>query len=375
MPLGSWQRPYHLHHLRPPSACELGARVAQPSARVATRTLERFVPFQSPAVPERGRTLVGNPHIEAGHSSRISVVIPALNEARNLPFVLEALPPGMHEVILVDGHSVDGTMAVAQRVRPGTKIVQQTRRGKGNALACGFAQATGDIIVMLDADGSADPCEIPLFVAALHAGADFAKGTRFAWGGASRDITRFRRLGNAALNRLVNLLYRTHYTDLCYGYNAFWRYLLPVLDLPPIDTAAASANGMVWGDGFEIETLINVRAAHTGARITEVGSTERARLHGVSNLNAIQDGFRVLRTILAERRRVSLIERTARNTRPHSVKVPADGLVDEKETRHAAGGPAMAGWGGPPLRAAARSFPFSRLGENDTALQDSRTDG
>jgi glycosyltransferase involved in cell wall biosynthesis len=249
---------------------------------------------------------------------RVSIVIPALNEARNLPHVLEALPDGLHEVIVVDGHSFDGTIEAALRVRPDVKIVEQTRRGKGNALACGFAELTGDIVVMLDADGSADPQEIPAFVAALEAGADFAKGTRFAKGGSSHDITRFRKVGNAVLNRLVNLLFGTCYTDLCYGYNAFRVHLLPMLELPPVETKAIATSpaGMLWGDGFEIETLINVRVARSKAQITEVGSTEKARMHGVSNLRAVPDGIRVLHTILAERRHLNKHGRTAAADHP-----------------------------------------------------------
>ena len=251
-------------------------------------------------------------HLLSGeHAHRVSVVIPALNEAHNLPHVLGALPPGLHEVILVDGHSIDGTIGAALELKPDVKIVQQTRSGKGNALACGFAELTGDIVVMLDADGSADPREIPAFVAALAAGAEFAKGTRFGRGGHSHDITRFRRVGNALLNRLVNLLFGTSYTDLCYGYNAFRAHLLPVLRLPPVLPADNSADGMLWGDGFEIETLINVRVAKAGARITEVGSVELPRLHGASNLKAIPDGIRVLRTILVERYRSHRAESAA----------------------------------------------------------------
>jgi glycosyltransferase involved in cell wall biosynthesis len=242
---------------------------------------------------------------------RISVVVPARNEARNIPHVLGALPPGLHEVILVDGHSSDDTIEAARRVLPKIRVIRQTRNGKGNALACGFAMVTGDVIVMLDADGSADPGEIPDFVAALIAGADFAKGTRFAAGGGSNDITQFRRLGNAALNGLVNLLYGTRYSDLCYGYNVFWTSLLPVLDLPPVDIPGLGGEDMIWGDGFEIETLINVRVAAAGARITEVGSVEKARMFGQSNLNAVRDGLRVLRTIVAERRRASQRNRQA----------------------------------------------------------------
>nr|BFF13599.1 hypothetical protein GCM10025699_49020 [Microbacterium flavescens] len=145
--------------------------------------------------------------------------------------------PAVHEVILVDGNSVDDTVATAQRVMPDIRVVHQTRKGKGNALACGFEAATGDIIVMFDADGSADPAEIPRFVEALTSGADVAKGSRFVHGGGSEDITHFRALGNWGLNALTNVLLGTKYTDLCYGYNAFWKRIVPSLELLPSDLA------------------------------------------------------------------------------------------------------------------------------------------
>jgi glycosyltransferase involved in cell wall biosynthesis len=231
---------------------------------------------------------------------KVSVVIPALNEARNLPHVFSLLPPALHEVIIVDGHSVDDTIAVARRLRPDVRIITQSRSGKGNALACGFAVATGDIIVMVDADGSADPEEIPQFVSALLGGADFAKGTRFAAGGGSSDITRLRRIGNWVLSNMVNLLCGTKYSDLCYGYNAFWRRHVPVFGLDA-ESAIPAGGGRLWGDGFEVETLINIRIAQAGLDITEVPSYEHERIHGVSNLNAFSDGLRVLRTIIIER--------------------------------------------------------------------------
>jgi glycosyltransferase involved in cell wall biosynthesis len=232
---------------------------------------------------------------------RVSVVIPALNEARNLPHVFERLPASYHEIILVDGQSVDETVHVARRLRPDVRIIRQTRQGKGNALACGFAVATGDIIAMMDADGSADPAEIPAFVRALLDGADFAKGTRYAPGGGSRDITRMRSIGNRLLSRLVNRWYGTRYSDLCYGYNAFWRRHLPVLGLDTASPPADDGDGRLWGDGFEIETLINVRVARAGLAVTEVPSFEHARIHGTSNLSTLGDGLRVLRTIRTER--------------------------------------------------------------------------
>jgi glycosyltransferase involved in cell wall biosynthesis len=233
------------------------------------------------------------------NSPTVSIIIPARNEAKNLEVILPELP-AVHQVILVDGHSVDGTIETALRVMPGIHVVQQTRKGKGNALACGFAEATGDIIVMFDADGSADPAEIPAFVQALVDGADVAKGSRFAPGGGSEDITGIRSLGNRGLNLLVNILLRSKYTDLCYGYNAFWRRVVPTLDLPD-HTLAPDPDVMIWGDGFEIETLLNCRFFLRGHRIVEVPSVELSRIYGTSNLNAVSDGLRVLRTILAER--------------------------------------------------------------------------
>jgi glycosyltransferase involved in cell wall biosynthesis len=238
----------------------------------------------------------------------VSVVIPALNEAKNLEHVLAALPESIFEVVLVDGGSTDGTPEAARRLRSDVRVIPQTRRGKGNALACGFAACSGDVIVMLDADGSADPAEIPRFVDALAAGADFAKGSRFTRGGGSADITRFRRAGNRFLMRLVNALCRTGYSDLCYGYNAFWASTcLPVLGLDWQSPAPAGGDGRLWGDGFEIETLINIRVAAAGLTVVEVPSYEHRRLHGASNLSAVRDGLRVLRTIVSEtekRRRV-----------------------------------------------------------------------
>ncbi len=233
----------------------------------------------------------------------VSVVVPARNEARNLEITLPALAavrPAVHEIIVVDGNSVDGTAATAERVLPEAKVINQTRSGKGNALACGFAAATGDVIVMFDADGSADPAEIPAFVAALVAGADFAKGSRFAPGGGSDDITPLRHAGNSGLNLVANTLFRTGHTDLCYGYNAFWADIRPVLDLPPLD-APALGRDMLWGDGFEIETVIHCRVALAGLRVTEVPSVERQRIFGLTNLRTFADGARVLRTLVVER--------------------------------------------------------------------------
>src|SRR6266498_1518377 len=217
---------------------------------------------------------------------KISVVIPTLNEEKNLAHVLPKIQEWVDEIVLVDGHSTDQTIDVARELCPTVRVVMQEGRGKGAALRTGFAAATGDIIVMLDADGSTDPSEIPLFVGALLAGADFAKGSRFLQGGGTKDMPFYRKLGNWGFVWLVRMMFGGKYTDLCYGYNAFWKRVLPKLDLDC--------------SGFEIETMMNVRALKAGLQITEVPSFEFARVFGKGRLKAIPDGWRVLKTIFNE---------------------------------------------------------------------------
>lgn len=241
------------------------------------------------ALAARDATPYTGPDRRHSRKTKVSVVVPAMNEGKNIGHVLRRLPPDLHEVILVDGKSHDDTVAAAKEACPEIRVLTQSGRGKGDAFRTGFAAVTGNLVVMLDADGSAAPEEIPLFVEALEGGADFAKGSRFLDGGGSADITTMRRLGNTFLSGTANLLHGTHFTDLCYGYNAFWARCLPfiALDVP----------------GFEVETLINLRIAGAGMKITEVPSYEADRLHGQSNLKTFRDGFRVLGTILSEARR------------------------------------------------------------------------
>jgi glycosyltransferase involved in cell wall biosynthesis len=222
-----------------------------------------------------------------GTIPRISVVIPTLNEAKNLPWLLPRLPYWLHEVIIVDGFSKDGTVDVAKEILSSVIIVMERKRGKGAAMRAGFEAATGDIVVSIDADGSMDPREIIMFAGALMSGADLVKGSRFIQGGGTDDMSLFRMLGNWGLTYLVRILFGGTFTDLCYGYVAFWRKYAPLLKPST--------------DGFEVETFLTVQALKANLRITEVPSFEGERIHGESNLRAIPDGWRVLRTIIRER--------------------------------------------------------------------------
>jgi len=235
------------------------------------------------------RTTCPHRHVSAelAITPRVSVVIPVLNEAANLPHVFESLPAWVDEIVLVDGGSTDDTIGVALRLQPDVKVTVQPGVGKGDALLAGFGVCSGDIIVTIDGDGSTDGRELIRFVSALAAGADFVKGSRFVSGGGSDDLTFNRRLGNRLFSVLVNQMFGTHFSDLCYGYNAFWSRHLPAL---AIDCT-----------GFEVEALMHIRAAVAGLSIQEVPSFERARIHGVSNLRVVRDGGRILALIVRER--------------------------------------------------------------------------
>ncbi|MGH3319531.1 MAG: glycosyltransferase family 2 protein [Streptosporangiaceae bacterium] len=221
-----------------------------------------------------------------GHT--VTVVLPALNEARNVGSVLDRIPSYVDEVVIVDGDSTDGTVDVARSHRPDVVVTREPRRGKGLALRAGFRAASGDVIVMLDADGSMAPEEIGRFLFLLAEGYQLVKGSRFLIGGGSSDITWMRRVGNHGLRLIVNTQYQTAMTDLCYGYCAFFTRDVRSLELT--------------SDGFEIEAEIVTRALAKGLRVTEVPSFEKARLSGRSNLRPFRDGGRILRVLATDAR-------------------------------------------------------------------------
>jgi len=261
--------------------------------------------FQPSTANDHGQAPVGRPAIPT-----VTVVVPALNEAENLPFVLPRIDPA-HEVLLVDGNSCDGTREVARTLHPRIRVLEQQGKGKGDALRTGFEVATGDVVVALDADGSTDPREIPAFVGALVAGADFVKGSRFVQGAGTEDMPFYRKLGNRLLTLLVRMLFGGRYSDLCYGYFAFWRDVAERLN--------------VRSDGFEVETAISVRALKEGLKVVEVASFEGSRMHGRSKLRTFPDGWRVLKTILRERIRRFPAEIDAPDSPGVEAPVPAFG--------------------------------------------------
>ncbi|MEE2059666.1 glycosyltransferase family 2 protein [Rhodococcus artemisiae] len=273
--------------VRPPNGLATGAS----PARMVDPT-EHFRPG-SPTRPSGG--IADSARHDGAHYDRadtavptqtptVSLIIPVRNEGRNIAWVLEQIADEISEIILVDGNSTDSTLITANSCRPDIKVVPQEGTGKGSALRTGFLAATGDIIVMMDADGSMAPQEIRHYLHFLNNGYDFVKGSRFIVGGGSLDITPFRRLGNRFLLTVFNTLYDAELTDLCYGFCAFHRRYLELLSLS--------------ASGFEIEAEMVVHAMQGGLRVVEVPSLEMPRRSGKSNLHAVRDGIRVLRTVL-----------------------------------------------------------------------------
>lgn len=219
-------------------------------------------------------------------SPTVSVVIPTLNEAGNLPYVLNTIPDWIDEIVLVDGRSSDDTERIARLLHPTVVVVHELKRGKGAALKAGLAAATGDFIICMDADGSMDGAKLGDFRDALANGAEYAKGSRFAEGGGSADITRFRRFGDAGICFLIHLFFGGNYSDATYGFFAIRKDRVEDLGID--------------SDGFEVETLINIRAVRANLRFAEVPCFEADRIHGMSNLSAFKDGLRIARCIMRE---------------------------------------------------------------------------
>lgn len=223
---------------------------------------------------------------KAAWNFKITVLVCTLDEEGNLPHFLPRIPSWVDEVLLVDGHSQDRTVEVAAQLRPDIRILYQPKQGKGDAVRYGIQQASGDIIVTLDADGTTDPADLRRFVAPLFDGYDFVKGSRFKLGWPANK-PRHRILGNWLITVTFNLLFFRWYTDLCSGYNSFWKKAIERVNLN--------------GRDFEDEPLFNCRVSKAGLKVKEVGHVDRGRARGDSKAPAWRQGFGAIRAIVRER--------------------------------------------------------------------------
>ena len=214
---------------------------------------------------------------------KVSVVIPTLNEEKNLPKVMKELPKNIDEIIVVDGHSRDRTLEIAKRY--GAKVLFDDI-GKGSALRKGMEAARGDIIITMDADYSHKSSEIGLLIEGIKSGFDICMGSRFIQGGGTEDMPWYRRFANKLFVFLVNLTWGMNYSDICYGYRSFRKNCVKKLNLK--------------SEGFSIEAEISIKAAKYGLKVLEVPSLEKRRNFGESKLRTFRDGFQILKTIIHE---------------------------------------------------------------------------
>jgi len=217
---------------------------------------------------------------------KITAIICTLNEEQNLPHVLPQIPVWIDEILLIDGHSEDNTVAMVKKLYPRVRVLAQPGKGKGDAIKYGVLEATGDIIVTLDADGQNDPKDIQKFITPLLKGFDLAKGTRLSRG-RPKNMPRYRWFGNKILAFTSNILYGTRYSDVCSGYNAFKRRAFQSLKLT--------------NDGFAMEQEMMVKAKKAGLKVTEVEHYDAGRLACYSKVSGIKQGFIDLWLIVRER--------------------------------------------------------------------------
>ena len=217
----------------------------------------------------------------------ITVLVCTLNEEKNLPHVLPKIPRWVDEILLVDGHSTDNTFEVAKEIRPEVKVLYQPDRGKGDALRYGIEQASGEIIVTLDADGQTNPEDIERFITPLLGGYDFAKGSRLACG-RPRNMPWRRWFGNKVIVNTCNVLYHTKFTDLCCGYNAFWK------------TTFLKTNPWIEND-WDYEPSIIARVLKDRLKIIEVSHGYRSRIDGQSKLPDWKQGLTAIKVLIRER--------------------------------------------------------------------------
>jgi len=213
---------------------------------------------------------------------RVSVVLAAHNEAQTIAAIVRgcaAATPDLLEVIVVDDGSTDGTRRLAAEA--GARVVRlETNQGKGCALRRGIADAAGDVLVFLDADGQDDPAEIPVLLRGLDDGVDMVIGSRFLGRFGPGAITGVNRAGNRMLTAILNALFGVRLTDTQAGYRALRRSVLERCRL----TARR----------YDIEVDLVLGVLRAGGRIAEVPVSRAARAGGTTDLDSLRDGSRIL---------------------------------------------------------------------------------
>lgn len=211
------------------------------------------------------------------------MIIPALNEVESIGQVLIDIPKDrVDEVLVADGGSTDGTQELVRKL--GYQVVTQEKKGFGAAIASGIEHAKGDIIIILNADGSQTLEDIPKLLEKLEEGYDLVMASRYLPGGGSEDDTFLHLVGNKIFTFLCNILYKVNVSDVLYFFLAARKEIFEKIK-PTCDHA-----------GYCVEVPIKVRKA--GFKIGEIPSFEKKRIAGKAKVKAFTTGFEIITRIL-----------------------------------------------------------------------------
>ena len=227
----------------------------------------------------------------------LSVVVPVYNEERTLEKLVDAVRavPIQKQIILVDDCSKDGSRAVIESFEDDArnafvKLYHEINKGKGAALRTGFAAATGDAVIVQDADLEYDPAEYPQLLAPILAGkADVVYGSRFMGGAPHRVLYYWHSVGNRLLTMISNWFTNLNLTDMETCYKAFRTPVLKEI-LPSLQQ-----------DRFGFEPEITSRVARAGLRVYEVGISYNGRTYSEGKHIGWRDGFRAIWCVLKYR--------------------------------------------------------------------------